>query len=121
MKLQREAKAASAHPAAIIKLQDKHLALDLWRALCSPGAGRPEDALLLLPPHYELLQQEHNLKLISELLFVGRNRSSPAAALTFGAFMPNEKVCNLSSSDAPCLASGSTVQYLVKAVPPSLE
>ena len=109
--LQRDSQAAAAaHPAILVPLQEGHLALDLWRSLCSTGAGgQRDDALLLLPPGYELLQPEVSLKLVSQLLWIGRKRRNSVAALTFGAHLPNKKVgwrraaCWLPASLGQCM------------------
>ena len=79
-------------PAQVIRLTDTPAALGLWRNLCLPSQGSPEDALLLLPPEYELLAPEQSLMLIAKLLWVGRARRNSIAALTFGVQVPEDKV-----------------------------
>lgn len=38
--LKLEAQAASKHPAQLVQLQEGHLALDVWRTICSAGLSR---------------------------------------------------------------------------------
>lgn len=88
----RESRSSTIQPASIINLEASQSALGLWKAVCAVGSGAPEDALLLMPPHFELLQAAKNLQLIAELLLIGRLRGNGVAGLAFGHFMPNGKV-----------------------------
>ncbi|KAK9813475.1 hypothetical protein WJX73_001034 [Symbiochloris irregularis] len=96
--LEQEAQAASKHPAQVIQLQEGHLALDAWRSICSTGmGGQREDALLLMPPGYQLLNEGDNLALISRLLWLTQRKHDGIGALTFGTHLPNNRVAFASS------------------------
>lgn len=56
------------------------------------AGGQRDDALLLMPPGYDLLNEADSLQLIARLVWLARKRHDSIGALTFGAHMPNNRV-----------------------------
>lgn len=86
----------------IVPIKSLQPALDLWEPICLKGDAKSDQALLLLPEEYELLEPRASTQHIAEVSAPASARRSPPPLPCTRDFVEKAPRCGAPTNSAAC-------------------